>query len=83
MSHYDKQRDEWDEEVRKKRREPTPMTRAELIAELERLAKVFEGHPAHIGMSGTLQQAVRLIKEWDAMITTMQNAAVWLNHNPR
>ena len=34
------------------------MTRAELIAELERLAHVFEGHPVHVDMSETLREAV-------------------------
>ena len=41
------------------------MTRTELIAELERLAHVFEGHPIHSDMSDTMRWAIRYLKNDD------------------
>lgn len=44
------------------------MTRTELIAELERLAHVFENHPIHSDMSATLRLAVKEIESpWAAI----------------
>ena len=65
MSHYDKQREEWDEQARKEReehREPAPMARDQIIAELLRLADV------HSEMSVTLWSTVGLIQGQQAVI---------------
>ena len=44
------------------------MSRSELIAELKRLAHVFENHPIHSDMSNTLRETVVLINGQQAEI---------------
>ena len=45
------------------------MTRAELIAELERLAHTFENHPIHSDMSDTLRCAMSDVKLCHYLLT--------------
>ena len=57
------------------------MSREELIAELERLAHVFENHPVHVNMSETLRMANADVRMMD-FIHTGGRLGLYLKPSP-